>query len=118
MRNRFFFLTLLLASSLALGWQSLHATAPAAWEDNPTGNTGALKAQIQTAGSYDAHSGNATRVVNDLSVPGALGTYGLDFTRYWNSVHNDYDNDQADWSLDFGMSGWSHSWHWAANEGH
>ncbi|HKP03956.1 MAG TPA: RHS repeat-associated core domain-containing protein [Chthoniobacterales bacterium] len=86
-------------------------------EDNPSGNAGALKGQIETGGSYDAHSGNATRVVNDLHVPGALGEYGLDFTRYWNSTHNDYDNDDADWPLDFGMSGWSHSWKWTAVEG-
>ncbi|HKP04147.1 MAG TPA: hypothetical protein VJU77_12410 [Chthoniobacterales bacterium] len=115
MRHRFFNLALFGASTLALGWQSLLA-APV-WEANPTGNTGALKAQIQTAGSYDAHSGNATRVVNDLQIPGALGDYGLDFTRYWNSVHNDYDDDHADWSMDFGMSGWSHSWHWTASYG-
>ena len=83
-------------------------------EDNPTGNTGALKAQIQTGGSYDAHSSNATRMVNDLHVPDALGAYGLDFTRYWNSVHCDYDEPHAEWPLDFGMSGWSHSWHWVA----
>ena len=65
------------------------AVDPGENRDNPTGNTGALKAQIQTGGSYDAHSGNGTRIVTDLHVPGALGAYGLDFTRYWNSTHND-----------------------------
>ncbi|MFZ1220144.1 MAG: hypothetical protein WAO00_12685, partial [Chthoniobacterales bacterium] len=95
------------------------ASAPTTnWENNPSGNAGALKGQIETGGSYDAQSGNSTRIVNDLHVPGALGEYGLDFTRYWNSVHNDIDNKEADWSLDFGYSGWSHSWHWAAEEGH
>jgi hypothetical protein len=98
--------------------QGMRAASPNPWEDNPSGNAGALKGQIETAGSYDAQSGNATRIVNDLKSPGALGEYGLDFTRYWNSTHNDYDNPFADWSTDFGMSGWSHSWHWAAVEGH
>jgi RHS repeat-associated protein len=83
-------------------------------EDNPTGNAGALKTQITTAGSYDAHSGNATRAVTDLHVPGALGVYGLDFTRYWNSIHNDYDDPYAERPSDFGDSGWSHSWRWRA----
>jgi hypothetical protein len=73
-----------------------------------------LKTQITTAGSYEAHSGNATRAVPDLHVPGALGIYGLNFTRYWNSTHNDYDEADAEWPRDFGDSGWSHSWHWAA----
>ena len=50
-------------------------------DENPEGNTGALKSQVETGGSYDAHSGNASRIVNDLHVPGALGTCGLDFTR-------------------------------------
>jgi RHS repeat-associated protein len=82
--------------------------------EDPTGTGGALKAQIQTGGTYDAYSGNATRVVTDLSVPDAPGEYGLDFTRYWNSNHNDYDDANAEWPLDFGASGWSHSWHWRA----
>jgi RHS repeat-associated protein len=114
MRKRFIAVLALLFLS-AMGTGSLLAQAPSATpEDNPTGNTGALKAQIQTGGSYDAHSGNATRTVNDLHVPDALGVYGLDFTRYWNSVHNDYDDANAEWPMDFGMSGWSHTWHWHA----
>ena len=87
------------------------AQAPAPTPDeNPTGNTGALKGQVTTGGSYDAHSGNATRIVNDLHLPGALGVYGLDFTRYWNSLHPDLDsNPNAEWPEDFGHTGWSHS---------
>ena len=88
--------------------------------ENPEGDTGALKEQIRTAGSYDAHSGNATRIVEDLHVPNALGKYGLDFTRYWNSLHPEYDNREqpggliyAEWPTEFGSSGWSHSWRWA-----
>jgi RHS repeat-associated protein len=85
--------------------------------ENPESNTGALKEQISTAGSYDAHSGNATRISEDLHLPGALGRYGLDFFRYWNSLHPDLDNPYAEWPQDFGSSGWSHSWRWVANVG-
>src|SRR6266446_6264701 len=100
---------------LSLGVGSVLAQTPAATPDeNPEGNTGALKAQVTTGGSYDAHSGNATRIVNDLHLPGALGIYGLDFTRYWNSLHPDYDNEFAEWPFEFGASGWSHSWRWSA----
>ena len=96
------------------GTQALRAQSPAPTPDeNPESNTGALKAQVTTGGSYDAHSGNATRIVTDLHVPGALGVYGLDFARYWNSIDNQNTNLAAQWPVDFG-GGWSHSWRWAA----
>src|SRR2546423_5384019 len=91
-------------------------TAAATPDENPEGNTGALKAQVTTAGSYDAHSGNATRIVTDLHVPGAPGVYGLEFTRYWNSIPNDHDNPFAEAPSHFGPTGWSHSWDWHAYE--
>jgi hypothetical protein len=82
----------IVALVVSVGPGSAAAQSPGATpEDNPPGNSGALKAQVATAGSYDAHSGNATRIVPDLHLPGALGVYGLDFTRYWNSTHSDYD---------------------------
>ena len=108
---------------LALGIGGLQAQAPTpgAPDENPTANTGALKAQIETGGSYDAHSGNITRSVTDLRVPGALGVYGLDFTRHWNSVRNDrYENlysspaPEPEQPNYFGSPGWSHSWSWIA----
>jgi YD repeat-containing protein len=113
MNKRWWLLLLLLAVGHAgrIAAQTASATPEI---DNPTGNAGALKPQITTAGSYDAHSGNATRIVNDLHVPGAVGVYGLDFTRYWNSTHNDADDSAMDWPTDFGRSGWSHSWRWTA----
>jgi RHS repeat-associated protein len=117
MRNRFASISAGFATA-ALAASSLLAQAPAPTPDeNPTGNTGALKEQIQTAGSYDAHSGNATRIAHDLHLPGALGVYGLDFTRYWNSLHPEYDNEFAVWPIEFGNSGWSHSWRWTAAKG-
>jgi hypothetical protein len=94
-------------------WAQTTAPTP---EENPEGNTGALKAQVTTGGSYDAHSGNATRVVTDLRVPGGLGVEGLAFTRYWNSLPNDYKNPFAVFPSSFGTSSWSHSFQWYANE--
>jgi RHS repeat-associated protein len=85
--------------------------------ENPESNTGALKEQITTAGSYDAHSGNATRIVEDLHLPNALGKYGLDFSRYWNSLHPELDNPYADWPGAFADSRWSHSWRWVVTRG-
>src|SRR2546423_8562726 len=93
---------------LASGLATLTAqTTSTTTDPNPTGDTGALKSQVQTGGSYDAHSGNASRIVNDLKVPGALGVYGLDFTRYWNSLNFKWDNAFAETPAGFGWSGWA-----------
>jgi RHS repeat-associated protein len=114
MRTRFF-LALALSFLLALSNGGSVAQAAASYpDDNPEGDTGALKTQVTTGGSYDAQSGNGTRIVNDLTVPDALGVYGLDFTRYWNSLHPEDTNPDGSWSQDFADSGWSHSWRWAA----
>ena len=95
---------------------SAWAQTQPAGDQNPEGNTGALKAQITTGGSYDAHSGNATRIVTDLRVPGALGAEGLVFMRYWNSLPNDNENPYAVLPASFGPSNWSHSFEWYGNE--
>ena len=122
MRNRFTF-ALAFSFLLTMGTSRLPAqTTPPNPDANPTANTGALKAQIETGGSYDANSGNATRIIPDLHVPGALGVYGLDFTRYYNSLRNDRDPGDLylnpapipDQPTDFGSPGWSHSWSWSA----
>jgi RHS repeat-associated protein len=116
MRNRFL-LALALSFFVALGMTGALAQLPGPTPDaNPEGNTGACKARIETGGGYDAHSGNASRSVTDLRVPGALGIYGLDFTRHWNSIPPDEDQAQAVWPTDFGDSGWGHSWGWSAME--
>jgi len=110
-----FSLALAISFYLRLGASALMGQALNAEPDpNPTGNTGALKTQIETGGSYDAHSGNSTRIVPDLHLPGGLGIYGLDFTRYWNSLPIDHDNPDAANPSDFGASPWSHSWGWSA----
>jgi RHS repeat-associated protein len=105
--------------AMGVGGPLAQASGP---NENPTANTGALKSQIETGGSYDAHSGNATRVVPDLRVPGALGDYGLDFIRYYNSlrydrIQNTYLNPAPEPNppTDFGAPGWSHSWRWSAD---
>src|SRR4051812_49402597 len=112
--NRQLLATIIVLVGLAAGGLKAQTSAPTPADQNPTGDTGALKPQVQTGGSYDAHSGNATRIVKDLQVPGAVGVYGLDFTRYWNSTHNDFEDSEMEWPRDFGDSGWSHSWRWTA----
>src|ERR1700694_5428582 len=84
-----FSLALAISFYLRLGASALMGQALNAEPDpNPTGNTGALKTQIETGGSYDAHSGNSTRIVHD--------------------------NPDAANPSDFGASPWSHSWGWSA----
>jgi hypothetical protein len=106
MRDRF---TLAFALLLALGLETALAQ-----DENPTGNTEALKEKIETGCGYTPHSGNGSRSVTDLKMPGALGVYGLDFTRYWNSIPNFHDSEWAVYPTEFGFSGWSHSWKWHA----
>jgi YD repeat-containing protein len=113
-----------LTAGMLMSELNAQTTGPAP-DQNPTANTGALKPQIETAGSYDAHSGNATRIIPDLRVPGAVGIYGLDFTRYWNSLRDDRDRGNLyphfvpdpvpNQDIDFGSPGWSHSWSWRAD---
>lgn len=79
---------------------------------DPAGEAGALKAQVETAGSYSAYSGSASRSVVDLHIPGAVGD-GLDFTRHWNSVNAP----DADRTAPFGPGGWTHSWNWSVQWG-
>jgi hypothetical protein len=122
MRDRVYLPLAVVGFFLALGAGSLRAQgqSPAPEpQDNPAANTGALKKQITTGGSYDAQSGNSTRSVTDIYVPGAMGEYDLDFTRYYNSLRNDaWDGPnptvEPEPSTDFGSPGWSHSWSWSA----
>lgn len=120
MRNRFVLSTV---ASLILGLaaESLFAQADPEPHQDPTGQTGVLKANVQTGCGYNAHSGNASRSVTDLAVPGALGEYGLNFIRNWNSVPPAHDLINAPAIMprgDFGQSGWSHSWAWTAEVQH
>lgn len=67
--------------------------------NNPTGPTGQFNGNVTTAGSYDPYTGNMTRAVTDLVVAGAVGEYGLSYSRTWNS--------RAD------LNGWRHSFSWS-----
>src|SRR5438270_8466715 len=82
-------------------------TSALAQNDNPTGKTGVFNGNSTTAGSYDPYTSNATRTIVDISVPGAVGAYGLQWTRTMNSRH------MAGPNYDFGDSGsWQHSFNW------
>lgn len=56
-----------------------------AQDDNPTGEAGVFNGTINTGGSYEAYTQNATRVVPDLPVVGAVGEIPLVFARIFNS---------------------------------
>lgn len=101
--------TLLARSLLALAALAFATLAPGQTNDkstNPEGNAGILKPQIGTAGGYDGHSGNGSRVVTDLKFDGVPGG-GMDVVRHWNSIHS------AEFQP-FAGGGWSHSFAWAA----
>ena len=74
--------------------------------DNPTGVTGEYNGSITTGGSYDPYTGNATRVVEDITVTGAVGAYPLKWTRILNTRHSFN-------AVGFGSAGaWTHNYHW------
>src|SRR5688572_6046153 len=72
--------------------------------DNPTGPTGSHNGEITTAGSYDAYTGNAKRVIDDLVVTGAVGAYPLKWTRVLNTRYTSIEG--------FGSGGWDYSFNW------
>ena len=66
---------------------------------------GEYAGQPVVAGAINPYTGNATRVVNELSVP-SVGEVGLNWTRY----HNTRPNSGTAW---FGSGGnWRHSYQW------
>ncbi len=71
---------------------------------NPTGVAGVFNGNVTTGGSYDPFTGNATRTIDDIVVPGAAGTYPLVWARHMNSRNV---------SLSLGEGGgWTHSYDW------
>ncbi len=83
---------------------------------NPTGTSGQFNGNITTAGSYDPYTGNATRAITDLVVPGAVGAFPLAFTRTLNTRVIDYPGPGAGRS-DFGFPGaWRHSYQWTIDQ--
>jgi YD repeat-containing protein len=53
--------------------------------DDPMGVTGVYNGNVNSAGSYDPYTGNATRQIDDIFIPATIGKYPLKFTRYFNS---------------------------------
>lgn len=76
--------------------------------DNPTGTAGQFNGNVNTAGSYDPYTGNATRSVTDLAVAGGVSSYPLALSRIHNSRFTGGVN-----STQFGSAGnWRHSYQW------
>ncbi|HZE57587.1 MAG TPA: hypothetical protein VE031_07015 [Chthoniobacterales bacterium] len=72
---------------------------------NPTGPAGSFNGNVTTGCSYDVFTGNATRAMTDLVVPGAVGSYPLAFGRTANS--------RSAMSGQFGSAGGrQHSYSW------
>lgn len=78
--------------------------ASAIGNDNPSGVTGSYNGEITTAGSYDAYTGNAKRVIDDLVVTGAVGAYPLKWTRVLNTRNTSGGG--------LGPGGWDYSYNW------
>src|ERR1043166_23428 len=74
----------LLASLLfALGNQQIRADVGG---NNPTGPAGSFNGNIYTGrASYDPLTGHAVRAATDTTMAGAVGSYGLSFSRVSNS---------------------------------
>ena len=71
---------------------------------NPTGVTGEYNGSVTTGGSYDPYTGNAKRIIDDLTVTGSIGAYPLKWTRILNT---------RGISTKFGGGGgWSHGYYW------
>jgi RHS repeat-associated protein len=70
---------------LAAFAQEPDAPENTAGDDNPLGVAGIYNGNVTTGCSYDPHSGNAHRAIDDIVVPGTVGSYPLKWTRHWNS---------------------------------
>ena len=73
-------------------------------DHNPVGVTGAFEGVITTGCGYNVLNHNATRQIDDIVVPGAIGKYPLKMTRYYNSRS----------TAGYGGlgAGWSHGYQW------
>lgn len=99
---------LCVAFALAVSSQRVVAqsdgTPDDAGNNSPTGVTGSFNGNVTTGCSYDAYTGNARRVVDDLVVPGAVGAYGLKWSRTYNSRDANFGGPGS-----FGLA-WRHSY--------
>ena len=80
--------------------------ALAVGEENPAGVAGIFNGNSTTGCSYDPYTANATRVIPDLTVAGAVGAYPLQWARIMNS--------RIAGGGFFGHAGgWRHSYQWS-----
>lgn len=83
------------------------AASAFAQNDNPTGKSGVFNGNSDIGASYDPYTANTTRTIVDLTVPGAVGTYPLQWTRTMNSRRTEGP------SYAFGSGGsWQGSYNW------
>ena len=73
-------------------------------DHNPIGTTGAFEGVITTGGAYNVLNHSATRQIDDIVVPGAIGKYRLKMTRSYNSRSE----------VVYGLmgAGWTHAYQW------
>src|SRR5437870_6623511 len=91
-----------LVPALLLAFPTLPAIALD--DHNPIGVTGTFEGVITTGCAYNVLNHNASRQIDDIVVPGAIGKYGLKMTRYYNSRR----------TASYGLMGpgWSHEYLW------
>jgi RHS repeat-associated protein len=78
-------------------------------DDNPTGVSGEFNGNVTTGCYYDPYTGNATRAITDINVPGAVGMYPLAFVR---SMKSRVETTPG-LVYPFGIAGaWRHSYQW------
>jgi RHS repeat-associated protein len=88
----------LFLSAFALALLLANTVRAQVGNDNPTGPAGSFNGNVATGGSYDPFTGNVTRTVTDMVVAGAVGQYGLSWSRTWNSRS--------------GGGSWQHNYSW------
>jgi hypothetical protein len=80
-------------------------------DHNPIGVTGAFEGITTTGAAYNVLNHSATRQIDDIVVPGAVGKYGLKMTRYYNSRSTNYPGPAL-----MGP-GWGHEYFWTSING-
>jgi RHS repeat-associated protein len=78
-------------------------------DHNPIGVTGVFEGVSTTGGAYNVLNHNATRQIDDIVVPGAIGKYGLKMTRYYNSRRTNYGGPMG--------PEWTHEYMWTSSNG-
>ncbi len=76
-------------------------------DHTPAGVTGAFEGVTTTGGAYNVLNHTATRQIDDIVVPGAIGKYGLKMTRYYNS--------RSESAYPLRLGGWSHEYAWTTS---